>query len=339
MMKVTTSMLAINLRTSFALCCLSLSLVACTSAPTKNEPVSQPSAQPSSPAPLKRGGYYLDDGPSDNLPADLDSIPNAVPKPEIVLAKNSRPYSALGQSYTPMTSYMPYKQRGIASWYGKRYHGQKTSSGEQYDMFQMTAAHTILPIPSYAKVTNPDNGRSVIVRINDRGPFHSDRIIDLSYAAAHKLDLIGKGSGLVEVEAINAQGDMPANTTSSSAVSVIPINPGASVAAPVALENKPYTPPPAAAIPPAPAKPATTSANKPGIYVQTGAFKSRENADNLISKLQSQKLAGNPAVNSWYNQGIYRVLIGPYSQRSEAERAAATIKQNLSLTTYIYIQP
>ena len=115
---------------------------------------------------------------------------------------DTRPYTVLGQSYTPMTRLTPYKERGIASWYGKRYHDQKTSSGEIYDMYAMTAAHTVLPMPSYARVTNLANDKSVVVRINDRGPFRSDRLIDLSYTAAQHLGLLGRGSGLVEVEAI-----------------------------------------------------------------------------------------------------------------------------------------
>jgi len=102
----------------------------------------------------------------------------------------------------PMTSLQPFKQRGLASWYGKRYHGQKTSSGETYDMYAMTAAHPTLPIPSYARVTNVANGRSVVVRINDRGPFKSERVIDVSYVAAHKLGFIQAGQARVEVEAI-----------------------------------------------------------------------------------------------------------------------------------------
>src|SRR4051812_9462361 len=141
----------------------------------------------------KPGGYYLDDGPGANPPANLDAISEPVPKLEPINRFTSRPYSALGRTYRPYTELTPYKARGVASWYGKRYHGQKTSSGEVYDMYAMTAAHTLLPLPSYARVTNVVNGRSVIVRVNDRGPFHQDRLIDLSYLAAQRLDLLGKG--------------------------------------------------------------------------------------------------------------------------------------------------
>lgn len=150
----------------------------------------------------RRGGYYLDDGPGDAPPADLSAIPDAVPKAEPLHRFANNPYSALGRDYVPMREAIPYRARGIASWYGRRYHGQKTSSGEPYDMYGMTAAHPTLPIPSYARVTNSANGKSVIVRINDRGPFHSDRIIDLSYTAAWKLGYVNNGSALVEVENI-----------------------------------------------------------------------------------------------------------------------------------------
>ena len=113
-----------------------------------------------------------------------------------------RPYVALGKWYTPKTSLESYRERGIASWYGRRYHGQKTASGELYDMYGMTAAHPTLPIPSYVRVTNISNRKSVVVRVNDRGPFLSDRLIDLSYTAAYKLDVLGGGSAWVEVETI-----------------------------------------------------------------------------------------------------------------------------------------
>lgn len=150
----------------------------------------------------KPGGYYKDDGPHERPPANLERIADAVPRAEPLHKFANRPYEALGKRYVPMTSLQPFKQRGLASWYGKRYHGQKTSSGEIYDMYAMSAAHPTLPIPSYARVTNVANGRSVVVRINDRGPFKSERVIDVSYVAAHKLGFIQAGQARVEVEAI-----------------------------------------------------------------------------------------------------------------------------------------
>jgi rare lipoprotein A len=151
----------------------------------------------------KGGGYYLDDGPEANPPANLDAVPDAVPRDEPLNRFANRPYVALGNTYTPLTERRVYREEGLASWYGRRFQGKKTASGEPYDMYAMTAAHPTLPIPSYARVTSLDSGKSVVVRINDRGPFHSDRIIDLSYTAAHKLGFLGRGSARVRVESID----------------------------------------------------------------------------------------------------------------------------------------
>jgi rare lipoprotein A len=151
----------------------------------------------------KPGGYYLDDGPGDNPPANLDSIPDAVPRREPLIPAANRAYVAMGRTYAPQTEIKPFVQEGIASWYGRRFNGKPTSSGEPYNMYAMTAAHPTLPIPSYARVTSLDTGKSVIVRINDRGPFHNNRIIDLSYTAAYKLGIVGHGRGQVRVESID----------------------------------------------------------------------------------------------------------------------------------------
>ena len=150
----------------------------------------------------KKGGYYNDDGPHQRPPAGLDGIADATPRAEPLHRYANRPYRVFGKDYRPLAAVQPFRQRGMASWYGKRFHGQRTASGEPYDMYKMTAAHPTLPIPSYARVTNLANGRSVVVRINDRGPFHAGRIIDLSYVAAHRLGYIGAGSAQVQVEAI-----------------------------------------------------------------------------------------------------------------------------------------
>ncbi len=168
------------------ICALTLVLlVACSSAPQK-----------------RPGGYYKDDGPGERPPPDLASIPDAQPRSEPLHKYANRPYEVFGRKYVPMLSVQPFTQRGIASWYGRRFHGQRTSSGEVYDMYAMTAAHPTLPIPSYARVTHVASRRSVVVRINDRGPFHSGRIIDLSFAAAHRLGIDKAGSAEVIVESI-----------------------------------------------------------------------------------------------------------------------------------------
>lgn len=150
----------------------------------------------------KSGGYYKDDGPHARPSVNLDRVADAVPRAEPLHKSANRPYKALGKEYVPMTSLQAFRQRGVASWYGKRYHGQKTSSGEVYDMYAMSAAHPTLPIPSYVRVTNVANGKSVVVRVNDRGPFLQGRVIDLSYVAAHKLGYIQAGQAQVEVESI-----------------------------------------------------------------------------------------------------------------------------------------
>lgn len=144
-------------------------------------------------------------------PVDVDNIPDAMPRPEPRSKYGNRPsYQVNGTTYHVLKDAAGYSERGIASWYGRKFHGKRTSSGEPYDMYAMTAAHRSLPLPCYARVTNLQNGRSVVVRINDRGPFHDNRLIDLSYAAAVKLDITAGGTGLVEVRVIDARDAPPA---------------------------------------------------------------------------------------------------------------------------------
>lgn len=147
-----------------------------------------------------RSVYYQNDGPPERPSSDAAAVADATPRVEPLLARANRPYVALGRSYTPMTTDVAFRERGLASWYGKQFHGNRTASGEIYDMFGMTAAHPTMPIPSYARVTHVRTRASVIVRINDRGPFKSDRVIDLSYAAASKLGFMASGTAEVEVE-------------------------------------------------------------------------------------------------------------------------------------------
>jgi rare lipoprotein A len=152
--------------------------------------------------PLGEAAYDTPPSPSD-IPPNLAQIPDAAPREEPKSATGNAPeYEALGETYTVLPSASGYKKRGRASWYGKRFHGRKTASGETYDMFAMSAAHKTLPLPSYVRVTSIKNGHSVVVRVNDRGPFIPDRIIDLSFAAATKLGIIDDGEALVEVEAV-----------------------------------------------------------------------------------------------------------------------------------------
>jgi rare lipoprotein A len=177
-----------------------------------NQPVPEPARKVPPATQPTRGGYYLDDGPQVNPPPNLDAIPDAVPHEEPLHRFANRTYAVLGNTYTPNTGRRTHSEEGLASWYGRRFHGKKTASGELYDMYAMTAAHPTLPIPSYVRVTVLGTGKTVVVRINDRGPFHSKRIIDLSYTAAYKLGFIKKGSERVRVERLdsrtsNTQGD------------------------------------------------------------------------------------------------------------------------------------
>ena len=278
-------------------------------APTPPSASPAPSPAPVTPEVDEPGGYYMDDGPGENPPKNIASIPNAVPKKEPLHSRTNRPYKALGATYKPMTSYQPYKERGVASWYGKRFHGKKTSNGEIYDMYSMTAAHTVLPLPSYAKVTNPANKRWVIVRVNDRGPFKHSRIIDLSYAAAFKLGYVSKGSTLVEVEAIDPD---KAHTYSSSYPDAVP-----------ATEAMPAEQTAAASI--------GDSAIESGFFVQVGAFKNEANADNLINKLQALDIDQNSGINKVYNNGLHRLKIGPFETKLGADKTAADIRKQLNV--------
>ncbi len=288
--------------------------------------------------PARPGGYYLDDGPGGKPPANLDSIPDAVPRVERIPPGTARPYVVMGRSYTPMTSLAPYKGRGIATWYGRRYHGRQTSSGEIYDMYSMTAAHTTLPIPSYARVTNLKNGKSVVVRINDRGPFVEGRIIDLSYTAAHRIGVLAGGAAMVEVESIipDGAGTMVATVPPQPAAPT-PSSESAPLAAardpePPAIQTPPAEPPPAVA---AGAPPVPVTTNAAGIYLQLGAFGSRENAENFLArmKVQVEWLAGTLHVFS--RDGLYRVHAGPYAREVEARQAADRISQTLGVKPFV----
>ena len=261
------------------------------------------------------GGYYLDDGPGENPPANLDQIPDAVPRVEPVVRGTARPYSVMGRSYAPMSALAPYRERGIATWYGRRYHGSRTASGEVYDMYAMTGAHPVLPIPSYARVTHLGNGRSVVVRINDRGPFLGGRVIDLSYVAAHKLDLLRNGSGPVEVEALLPDSAPPA----PAAVTVeapVPVPPTAAVAETASVAAAPA---PVAGVQP------------PGgsFYLQLGAFSLRENAERFASRMRVALAQLDPSLAVVTAGSLHRVHAGPYPDRDAALADAQRIGESL----------
>ena len=279
----------------------------------------------------RSGGYYKDDGPGSDIPADIASIPDAVPRLERHASANFRPYEVFGVQYVPIGEDQPYRQEGIASWYGRKFHGEKTANGETYDMYAMTAAHPTLPIPSYARVTNRANGRSVIVRINDRGPFHTGRIIDLSYVAAAKLGLIGPGSGRVTVQAItNADiraGRYPGAPLMASAAPTT--EPAQTQASPV------RAPPPLPAPTPMPAAMAPASPTAGGIYLQFGAFSSEDNAQALAQRVNAQMDQGLGRASVSYQPPLYKVRMGPFPSRDQAHQTASTLSASAGLSPVI----
>lgn len=289
---------------------LILFVAACSSAPTSG-PGSEAGGA---------GGYYKDDGPGDRVPPDLASIPDAQPKAEPLSRFANRPYDALGNHYVPLVAVQSFHERGIASWYGRRYHGHKTTSGELYDMYAMTAAHPTLPIPSYARVTSVKNGRSVVVRINDRGPFLRGRVIDLSYAAANRLAIVQSGSGEVEVDAI-----VPGQT--QEAQRVAPEAAAPITAAPIAAA-------PIAATPIEAAAPPGSEAAPQNIFLQVGAFASRDNAESLRARLASLEEPGQVLRLG----ELWRLQLGPYRTQDEARSAAERLERRFDLKPLVVVR-
>lgn len=232
-----------------------------------------------------------DSAPTGAPPAFIATLPEPVPKVEPrSLYGNKSPYTVLGQTYTVLPSAAGYDERGIASFYGNKFHGYKTSSLENYDMYQFTAASKVLPLPSYARVTNLENGKSVIVRVNDRGPFHENRIIDLSYAAAVRIGIWPKGTGLVEVQGID----------------------------------------PAQPVPELPAAPVVTSgvARPPGLYLQVGAFADAANAERVAQQLRQANLAPVQVIDAEIGgRHVRRVRLGPLDGVDAADQLSARIVQ------------
>jgi rare lipoprotein A len=292
-------------------------LVGCSSAPTTP---GTPGASGAPSRPAKPGGFYQDDGPPEKAPSDPSQIPDAVPRVEPFHRYANRPYTALGRSYTPMTEDRPYRARGVASWYGKQFHGNRTSSGEIYDMYTASAAHPTLPIPSYARVTNTRTGASVIVRINDRGPFKHDRVIDLSYAAAVKIGIAAAGTGEVEV----------VRFTFAEIRALRGETPSADPA-----------PPPAAA---APALPLPTQPEAGRWSVQIGAFQQEASADALRERIAVQmQQSGNelatqrpPRVER--DGSIFRVLVGAVPDRAAAQSLAQQLERVLGRETALLLR-
>ena len=368
-------------------CATAVLLAACGSAPKQSVIIAESSSRPagtkpSGSAPVLpkansgKGGYYKDDGPGDNPPEGLEFTVDPIPVVEDFSRAGNKPYVVFGKTYTPVADNVtPFIQRGIASWYGKKFHGQKTSSGEPYDMYKITAAHPTLPIPSYARVTNLANGKQIIVRINDRGPFHSSRIIDLSYTAALKLEVLGKGSSQIEVERLlpadiermaeNRKNQPPERTLVARAPVVNLAN---TIDVPQARATTDRVTPTLATtaansnvMSPVSAVASTTQMtieellaaqdNKPveklaaasvpvtgvGYYLQFGAYAIRANAESIMAQLKNRAESALPGFDIVQQGSLYRLVSGPFGSRSEATAALAQAG-NLGVSRPLVVQ-
>jgi len=294
-------------------------------------PPPRPASQPAPPAPI---------AVTPPAALDIDSIPDAVPRDEPRSLHGNPPfYEVNGQRYTVLPTSEGFVERGVASWYGPTFHGKSTSSGEPYDMYAMTAAHRTLPLPCYARITNLSNGRSIVVRINDRGPFASNRIIDLSYTAAAKLDMIRAGTAFVELRTVGVLGSpIPAVPEIDVAAPQTAAAAPASAAAPAAAAPESAAPPQAAAgAPPAEpmtgnAAPASSPATSPpgprtvALYVQVGAYGDPINAGRVVQRLQAAGI-GHVYQSSTSSGGktVQRVRVGPVSSVEEFDQLIARL--------------
>lgn len=241
------------------------------------------------------------DGPEARPPAGLERVPDAVPRIEpLRVGGPNKPYEVLGRRYVPMTADLPLAETGLASWYGRKFHGRPTSSGEIYDMYAMTAAHKTMPIPSYARVRNPANGREVVVRINDRGPFADGRVIDLSYTAALRLDLL-RGVAPVQVQRITHD----------------EIRAGLVAARPLPPDDG------------APGDPVAASA---GLWLQLGAFRDRDGAARLQRSVLGDADVRVTQVVIFEENALYRVQAGPYASREQALQAGDRVQRRLGIS-------
>jgi len=284
-----------------------------------------------------KGRYAQDkDSHPTRLPTLLE-MTDPEPKAELLSRGGNKPYNIYGVDYTPLTAITEYDQVGVASWYGNKFHGHKTSNGEEYSVFAMSAAHKTLPLPSYVRVTNLDTNQSAVVRVNDRGPFHNDRIIDLSYSAAYKIGMMGKGTARVRVELL-ASPAMAGQETYSMGLG----SPGRNKFEETTLVSNPATPrpglsqpmPASVAAPTSPAVPAyqtaaaTAKAGKvSGCYIQLVASGNKARLQQLGTEV-SQRHAVATEIND--GNGIFRLLAGPMTSAA----AAATLLGQLKAADY-----
>jgi rare lipoprotein A len=296
-------------------CILLLLLAGCSHAPRRPGP---PPTQVSPTAPT---------APTTVLPGrppDVSQIPDAVPKFEPRSEHGNPPfYVVAGRRYAVLQSSTGYVERGVASWYGTEFHGLRTSTGESYDMFAMTAAHKTLPLPCYARITNLSNGRSAVVRINDRGPFVANRIVDLSYSAAAKLDMIRNGTAFVQLEVLTpaaptVTASLPVSTPAVAATTlgVSSVPPATTLSAPAAGASSPA---PADAVPSPVSAPTT-------FYIQVGAYSKAQNADNVARRLRVNGIEHVMTLAPTATQALQRVRIGPIQSVQQFDKLIAQLQ-------------
>ena len=255
------------------------------------------------------------DGAEARPPLDPMQVPDAVPVLEPIRTGGpNKPYEVLGETYTPLLPEAALSERGLASWYGRKFHGRRTASGELYNMYAMTAAHPTLPLPSFARISNPANGRSVIVRVNDRGPFVKGRIVDLSYTAAQKLGVLGVST--VELMRITPDEIRRGAWQRST--------PGA----PPVIEGDE---PPAAPV----AAPAQSGTAGRGFWLQLGAFRDRQGAEQLQGQAGAAIDGIAPMLAVFNENALYRLQAGPFASRDEAQRAAERVREKLALVAVV----
>ncbi|MBB1518014.1 septal ring lytic transglycosylase RlpA family protein [Aquipseudomonas guryensis] len=326
---------------SLAFAALGLALASCsTSKPTPTAPV--PAGGPIS-GPMDYSRPHRDGAPWWDV--DVSRIPDAVPMPHYGRFK-ANPYTVMGQTYYPINDARRYNATGTASWYGTKFHGQATANGEAYDLYGMTAAHKTLPLPSYVRVTNLDNGRTVILRVNDRGPFYSDRIIDLSFAAAKKLGYAESGTARVKVEGIDphewwAQQGRPVPMVLAQPKMAATGSAPVAVAQPVSQPIEQYTPPPqqhaAAVLPVQIDAKKNDSVAASGLYLQVGAFANPDAAELLKAKL-SETVPAKVFISSVVRnqQMFHRVRLGPIETQGEVQQLQDSVRlANLGQPTLV----
>ncbi len=300
-------------------------LASCSSTPA---PSSTPSKSTTSSGPGDYARPHKDGAPWWDV--DVSQIPDAVPMPHYGPYK-ANPYTVLGKTYFPISDGHRYSATGTASWYGTKFHGQPTANGEKYDLYGMSAAHKTLPLPTYVKVTNLDNGRTVTLRVNDRGPFYSDRIIDLSFAAAKKLGFAETGTARVKVEGIDPQQWWAAQGRPVPAMMAQPQMAASKPTTSIAQPIEQYTPPPqqhaAATVPLEIDAKKNASPAASGLFLQVGAFANPDAAQLLKDKLSGVVSAPVFISSVVHNQQtLHRVRLGPIDTPDEAVQLERSVR-------------